>query len=178
MRLTLKSDPIRVYASGAMNVNHVDERYEGQIPDIIDNAYVIIDFENGTRGMLDLCMFAEGSYWQEIISVTGFKRLIDTLIPSLARFSKDGKERISQLVISDRRAEEEITEKVLTDEKVLQADDHHGSSFFQHQKFLEMVQGGRRDPEVTLEDGLWSVRVGAAAELSARTGKAINMEDI
>lgn len=178
MRLTLKSDPIRVYASGAMNINHVDERYEGQMPDIIDNAYVIIDFENGTRGMLDLCMFAEGSYWQEAVSVTGSKGRIDALIPGPARFSKDGKERHSQLVISDRQAKEEITENVLVDEKILQAGDHHGSSFFQHQKFMEMVQDGRRDPEVSLDDGLWSVRVGEAAELSARTGEAINLEDI
>ena len=32
MRLVLESDPVRVYASGAMNVNHVDERYGGATP--------------------------------------------------------------------------------------------------------------------------------------------------
>lgn len=42
-----------------------------QVPDIIDNAYVIVDFENGSRGMLDLCMFAEGSKNEQGISVVG-----------------------------------------------------------------------------------------------------------
>lgn len=42
-----------------------------QVPDIIDNAYVIVEFDNGTRGMLDLCMFAEGSKNEQEISVVG-----------------------------------------------------------------------------------------------------------
>lgn len=42
-----------------------------QVPDIIDNAYVIVEFENGSRGMLDLCMFAEGSKNEQEISVVG-----------------------------------------------------------------------------------------------------------
>lgn len=43
----------------------------GQVPDIIDNAYVIVEFDNGSRGMLDLCMFAEGSKNEQEISVVG-----------------------------------------------------------------------------------------------------------
>lgn len=42
-----------------------------KVPDIIDNAYVIVEFENGSRGMLDLCMFAEGSKNEQEISVVG-----------------------------------------------------------------------------------------------------------
>lgn len=42
-----------------------------QVPDIIDNAYVIVEFENGSRGMLDLCMFAEGSKNEQEIVVVG-----------------------------------------------------------------------------------------------------------
>ena len=41
------------------------------MPDIIDNAYVIVEFENGARGMLDLCMFSEGSKNEQEISVVG-----------------------------------------------------------------------------------------------------------
>ncbi|MEM7464486.1 MAG: Gfo/Idh/MocA family oxidoreductase, partial [Pseudomonadota bacterium] len=47
MRLLSQSEPIRIYASGGMNVNHVDEEYDGVKPDILDNAYVVVDFENG-----------------------------------------------------------------------------------------------------------------------------------
>jgi predicted dehydrogenase len=96
MRLLAKSGAVRVYASGAMDVNFRDERYDGRTPDIIDNAFVIVDFANGMRAMLDLCMFAEGSYWQEQISVVGDVARVDALIPGPARFSRDGKERNSE----------------------------------------------------------------------------------
>jgi predicted dehydrogenase len=177
MRLAMGSDPVRVYASGAMDVNHVDERYDGQVPDIIDNAFVVIDFENGTRGMLDLCMFAEGSHWQEVISVTGPAARIDACVPGPARFAPDGQERPSRLVVSDRATRTERVEEIEEDPRILRAGDHHGSTFYQHRRFFEMVRAGRTDPEVTLDDGLWSVRVGEAAELSARTGAAIDLRE-
>ncbi|MBK7593077.1 MAG: hypothetical protein IPI27_17940 [Betaproteobacteria bacterium] len=50
-----------MYASGGQSVNHLDERYDGRTPDILDNAYVIVDYPGGARALLDLCMFAEGS---------------------------------------------------------------------------------------------------------------------
>ncbi|MFP1631148.1 Gfo/Idh/MocA family protein [Zhengella sp. ZM62] len=175
MRLVLKSDPVRVYASGAMDVNHRDERYAGEVPDIIDNAFVVVDFENGTRGMLDLCMFAEGSWWQEVVSVTGPRARIDACVPGPARFAPDGRERRSRIVVSDRASKVETVEDIEVDETILGAGDHHGSTFYQHQRFLDLVRTGRGEPEVTAQDGLWSVLVGVAAEQSARTGQAIDL---
>lgn len=64
--------PVRVYASGAQDVNHLSEElktYPGLKPDILDNAYVIIEWEGGVRSSLDLCMFAEASRNQEEICV-------------------------------------------------------------------------------------------------------------
>lgn len=175
MRLTLESDPVRVYASGAMDVNHRDEAYDGQMPDILDNAFVIVDFENGTRGMLDLCMFAEGSRWQEVISVTGEKARVDAKVPGPARFSTDGKERAAEIEISHRATRNVTHEAVEVDPHVLAAGDHHGSTFYQHQKFRDLILAGRGTPDVSLVDGLWSVVVGQAAEESARTGQAIDL---
>ncbi|KAG1359268.1 putative oxidoreductase [Cocos nucifera] len=71
MRLFAAANPVCVMASGSMDVNHKDEIYDGKVPDIIDNAYVIVEFDNGSRGMLDLCMFAEGSKNEQEISVVG-----------------------------------------------------------------------------------------------------------
>lgn len=42
-----------------------------QVPDIIDNAFVMVEYDNGSRAMLDLCMFAEGSANEQEISVVG-----------------------------------------------------------------------------------------------------------
>ena len=125
--------------------------------------------------MLDLCMFAEGSYWQEVISVTGEKGRVDAKVPGPARFSPDGKERASEIEISHRASKEVVREEVEVDHSILAAGDHHGSTFFQHQRFRDLVQTGRGRPEGSLHDGLWSVVVGEAAEESARTGRAIDI---
>lgn len=42
-----------------------------QQSDILDNAYVIVEYEGGGRGVLDLCMFVEGSQNEQEISVVG-----------------------------------------------------------------------------------------------------------
>ena len=81
MRLSTGSEAVRVYCSGAMDVNHLDERYDGQTPDIIDNSFTTVDFANGVRAMLDLCMFAEGAENQEEITAVGDKARLDVLIP-------------------------------------------------------------------------------------------------
>ena len=49
MRRIIGSEPVRVMASAGRDVNHLDESYHGDVPDILDNAYVIFDFENGAR---------------------------------------------------------------------------------------------------------------------------------
>lgn len=175
MRLLLKADPVRVYASAGVDVNHRDERYTGGVPDIVDNAYVVVDFANGTRGMLDLCMFAEGSHWQESIAVTGPNARVEAFIPGPARFAPDGQPREAEVVTSIRALKEEVREVVHTPPELLIAGDHHGSTFYQHQRFIDLVRRGTGVPEVSLSDGYWSVLVGEAAEESARSGQAIDL---
>jgi predicted dehydrogenase len=178
MRLVLNSDPVRVYASAGLDVNHSDEDYDGRRPDILDNAYVVVDFANGARGMLDLCMFAEGSQWQEVVSVVGPRARIDAKVPGPARFTSDGKERPAELEISDRQSKVVLRETIEVDESILAAGDHFGSTYYQHQRFLALLQSGLGTPEVSLNDGLWSVMVGEAAEQSARSGQAVELKDL
>jgi myo-inositol 2-dehydrogenase / D-chiro-inositol 1-dehydrogenase len=172
MRLIMADEPVRVFASGAMDVNHRDERYGGRMPDIIDNAYVIVDFSSGRRALLDLCMFAEGSHWQEIITATGDEGRVEAFIPGPARFWPGGKERHAEIEISPREPKGPRRRAVHVDETILMAGDHHGSTYYQHLGFHRAVTAGGK-VEVTLEDGLKAVRIGLAAEASARTGKAV-----
>ncbi len=174
MRLMMRDEPIRVFASGAMDVNHRDESYGGQSPDILDNAYVIVDFRSGKRAMLDLCMFAEGSYWQEIISATGSTGRAEIFIPGPARFWPGGAERHSEIEISPRKPKGQKRRTVPVDETILKAGDHHGSTYYQHLGFNKAVLKGA-PVEVTLEDGLKAVMIGLAAEKSAKTGKAVTL---
>lgn len=174
MRLIAQAEPVRVYASGGADVNFRNEEYDGRRPDILDNAFVVIDFDNGVRSMLDLCMFAEGSGWQEAIAVTGDIAKAEAFVPGPARFSIDGKERNSEFVLSTRASKREVREIVDVDPAILAVGDHHGSTFFQHQKFLAMIREGGA-PDVSLEDGMKAVRIGLAAEQSAKTGMAISL---
>ena len=177
MRLILKSDPTRVYASIGADVNHKDESHaNGQTPDIADNGFVIVDFANGARGMLDICMFAEGAHWQESIWVTGEKARLEVLIPGPARFDPDGQAHHAEFAIASRASRREQRQVVDVPQAILEAGDHHGSTYFQHIQFRDLVQKGAGKPEVSLEDGYWSVLVGETAERSARSGCAINLE--
>ena len=175
MRLALGTDPVRVHASAGRDVNHLDERYDGRQPDIIDNAFVIVDFEGGARGMLDLCMFAEGSHWQESIAVTGDAARIEARVPGPARFSASGEERAAEISVADRARKTETRTTVEVDHRILRAGDHHGATYFQHERFLRLAAGGAGAAEVSPADGYWSVLVGEAAEESARTGAPVDL---
>lgn len=175
MRLIAGAEPVRVYASGGSDVNFRDEEYDGHRPDILDNAFVTVDFDNGVRGMLDLCMFAEGSNWQEAISVTGDLAKAEALVPGPARFSADGRERHSEFVLSSRASRREQREIIEVDEAILAVGDHHGSTYFQHQKFFAMIRDGGA-AEVSLADGMTAVRIGLAAEQSAKTGEVVHFQ--
>ena len=61
MNLVIGRRPVRVMASGGQAVNHLDETYDGERPDILDHAYVVVEYDGGVRAVLDLCMFAEAS---------------------------------------------------------------------------------------------------------------------
>ncbi len=169
MRLITRSEAVRVYCSGAMNVNHLDEEYAGEQPDIIDNSFTTVDFADGTRALLDLSMFADGAANQEEITAVGDAARLDVLIPEGA------------LVFSPRvgprnpkRVERRVVE---TDEAALNAGSHHGSTFFQHQRFIAAVRG-EGPVEVTARDGLMAVAIGTAAEISAREHRVVEMAEL
>jgi predicted dehydrogenase len=174
MRLVAQDEPVRVYASGAADVNHKDERYDGRVPDILDNAFVIVDFRSGIRALLDLCMFAEGSYWQEELAATGSAGKVEAFVPGPARFWPGGGERASEILVSPRAPKNPQRRTVHVDETILKAGDHHGSTYYQHMGFNRVVrEGGAVD--VSLADGLTAVRIGLAAEQSIREGRAITL---
>ena len=179
MRLILQDEPVRVMASAGQMVNHLDERYDDETPDIWDSAYVIVDFERGARAMLELCMFAEGSKYQEEISAVGPTGKIEAFVPGPGRFwpTHLGKPPISKVIVSPRSPKAPQKVKVPVDPTLLEAGDHNGSTFYQHARFLELVKSGGV-PEVSLRDGAQAVAMGLAAQRSAETGQAVDMRPV
>ncbi|VAI88103.1 inositol 2-dehydrogenase 2-like isoform X2 [Triticum dicoccoides] len=168
IRLFADANPVRVMASGAIDVNHKDEVYDGKVPDIIDNAYVIIEFDNGCRGMLDLCMFAEGSKNEQEISVVGDTGKGEAFVPEgVVRVGKRAGGRDGVVTL---KAE---------DERIKYQGLHHGSSYLEHLNFLSAIRAqGACSPAISLDDGLLSVAIGVAGQLSIEKGRFVTIEEV
>ncbi|MBV8970775.1 MAG: Gfo/Idh/MocA family oxidoreductase [Sphingomonadaceae bacterium] len=169
MRLIVRSEPVRVFCSGGADVNHRDETYNGETPDIIDNSFTTVDFANGVRAMLDLSMFADGAENQEEIVAVGHEARLDCLIPA------------GEIVFAPRvgfmipkRVERS---HVGVDPAALAAGQHHGATFHQHAAFARAVRG-EGPVMVTADDGLRAVAMGLAAETSAREKRVVEMSEL
>ena len=165
MRLVIQDEPTRVFASAGQDVNHLDELYDGETPDILDNGFVTVDFRSGARAMLDLCMFAEASENEQIITATGELGKIEASMP-------DGR-----VVTGLRKPHKVVTETLTVDADVLSAGAHFGATFVAHQK-LQRAIIERRPAAVTADDGLRAVAMGTAAEISALSGRAVDVEEV
>ena len=171
MRLIAQSEPLKVYASGNQDVNHLDEEYDGKVPDLLDNAFVIVDFENGVRAFLDLCMFAENSEYQEELCAVGSIGKIETEVPS----NRSGITN-SDIRIGMREEQTALRENITVDPKILEVGHHHGSTYYEHKSFINAIRNNTK-PEVSLNDGLIAVAIGEAAEISIKEGRVVQMSE-
>jgi predicted dehydrogenase len=161
MNLTISARPVKVYASGGQDVNHLDEVYNGETPDILDNAFVIVDYDNGVRAMLDLSMFAEVGRNEQEIVVLGSNGKAEAHIPGAG-----------VIYVGNRDTRELREIQVNIDESVGYLGHHHGASYIEIEKFRLAVVNNTQ-PEVDVHDGLWSVVIGAAAHKSIEEGRPV-----
>ena len=164
MNLAIPALPTRVYASGAQDVNHLSESYDGETPDILDNAYVIVDYDNGARASLDLCMFAESSQSEQELVAVGTRGKLEAKMPE-GRIGVGGRKFGSW-----RELEKE------EDPRIKHVGFHHGASYLEHLLFGKAIREGGQ-PEVTVVDGLRSVAIGVAAHQSIEEGRAIELSE-
>jgi predicted dehydrogenase len=157
-------------------VNHKGESYGGERPDIWDHAYVIVDFARGARAMLELCMFAEGSRYQEEIAAVGPTGKIEAFVPGPTRFwpAEAGPPPLAQVIESPRSPKGPRAVEIPVDPALLAAGDHNGATFYQHAHFAAAVRGAG-PVEVTARDGWWAVAMGLAAQESAAAGQAVEL---
>lgn len=164
MRHIIGSEPRRVMASGGHDVNHFDERYDGEMPDIMDNAFVIVEFDNGVRACHELCMFVTALEQREHLTVTGTKGALEVLIPQ------------SELAHTLNTGNETIRTKIDVDQRVLDAGHHHGASYYQHLAFQDAIRA-QTPPLVTVDDGLRSVAMGLAAHRAIDEKRVVDMAE-
>ncbi len=196
MNLITGQRPVQVFASGGQNVNHLDEVYGDETSDIFDNAFVIVDYPNGVRAMLDLCMFAEATKDQEELSVVGDAGKLDARIPTselhLGKRSGEGLADIGQ-----------VETRPIVNEEIRHTGLHHGASYLEHVDFVEAIrvyresrtiaiESNKSEAEaiaaataaveelgtlVSLEDGRWSVAIGQAAHRSIEENRPVALSE-
>jgi len=177
MDLVLREKPLRVFASGAQRVNHLDERYDGRTPDILDSAYVIVEYGSGARAMLDLCMFAENSIDKEHIVIVGDEGKLESMLPSLTlRYGRRDDCRRDVWGEGQNSGNGVVVRRVW-DSAIKYPGQHFGASFVEHLRFAEAIRHGH-PAEVTLEEGLRSVATGLAAHRSIDTGRMVAMTEV
>ncbi len=174
MNLVIGRRPVRVLASGGQDVNHLDEVYDGRSSDILDNAYVIVEYDGGARACLDLCMFAEGSRWEQELVATGDAGKVEAFVPG---FMEVHRGRSPEIVHGQRHDWSVSVDPVPDDERIAFHGAHHGASYLEHRDLLEAVRSGGQ-PLVTPSDGLWSVAVGVAAHRSIDEGRPVTLAEL
>mmetsp|Transcript_14964 Transcript_14964/g.25988 ORF Transcript_14964/g.25988 Transcript_14964/m.25988 type:complete len:239 (+) Transcript_14964:1-717(+) len=160
--------PVSIFASGGQNVNHLQEYYDGKRSDILDNAYVIINYDGGLRAMLDLCMFAEASHNQEEVVVVGDEAKLEAFLPNHEyRYGRRNEHKVNQVQVS-----------VITDPRVTYAGHHYGSSQLEHMDFFQCVVDKVGKPRVSLEAGMIAVAMGIAAHVSILESRVVSIQEV
>ena len=179
MHLAAGAHPVRVMASGGQDVNHLDEEYEidGRMerPDILDNAFVIVEFANGVRGALDLCMFAEGGRFEQEITITGDLAKMEATVPGdvvwLGERAPAAAEGHGHNIGKHVR---EIPAPM--DPRVPYPDFHQGASYMEHVALADAIRNGK-PAAVTLTEGMWAVAIGSAAHRSIDERRPVELSE-
>ena len=178
MDLVLGEHPVSVFASGAQRVNHLQESYGGRTPDILDSAYVIVEYPSGARAMLDLCMFAENSVDNEQIVVVGDEGKLESLLPSMTlRYGRREDWGTRDVWGQTASSGKGVSVRRVWDTGIKYMGNHFGASYVEHVKFAQAIRQGL-PPEIGLEEGLRSVATGVAAHRSIEGKRVVAMREV
>jgi len=170
LNLFAGSKPKSVVATGSQAVNFIDYEYEGQQSDILDNAIVIINYENGVRASFNLCMFAPMFYEELTICGDGGRLKAwenEDFLP------ESGSGTYLEVMHGDNKPSRRMTPHY---PQVIEETGHHGATYYEHVQFIRQLEG-KESTAATAEEGLWSIIVAAAAQESIKTGKIIEISD-
>ncbi len=177
MHLVAGAHPVRVMASGGQDVNHLDEQYEidgrFETADILDNAFVIVEFANGVRGALDLCMFAEGGRFEQEITITGDLAKMEATVPGDVVWVGERSVAAGHGFALGSGVREVPAPM---DPRVPYPEFHQGASYMEHLALAEAIHTGQ-PAAVTVTDGMWAVATGAAAHRSIDERRPVELSE-
>ena len=165
------SRPVRVSSIGSQAVNFIDFEHSGQASDIVDNAFVLVEYENGIRASFNLCMFAP-MFYEEII-LCGDKGRIKSW-EKHDYLSEEGLETGMEMHLGERGPSRISSPKY---PKYIETTGHSGATFFEHANWVDNIKGLDTNT-AAVSDGFWSVVVGYAAEAALKTGLPVLIDDL
>ena len=162
MRLVLKDEPVRIYASAGMIAAAPDDIDGDQMDRPLDNAYVIVDFGKGARAHLDFCLFAGGFAHEEDISVIGDAGKLQAQIPA-------------SVVTYSPRAPSGIEREDVGVAADIQAGGHDLGATINHLREFHRAMATGAPPPVSAQAGLRSLEMSLAAQASAASGEVVTL---
>jgi predicted dehydrogenase len=178
MDFILKEKPQRIFASGGQRVNHRDEKYDGKTPDILDSAFVIVEYPSGARASLDLCMFAENSIDNEHVTIVGDEGKLESLLPSgVLRFGRREDWGRRAVWGQPSGTAKGVSVRQIRDTNIKYPGQHFGASYVEHQKFAQAIRQGL-PAEIPLGEGLRAVATGLAAHKSIDEGRVVALSEV
>lgn len=160
------AEPVTVFARGSQAVNFKTFSYENESSDIMDNATVVIEYANGVRANFELNMFAPNFHEELMVFGT------EGRLTAREKFNVFQTQQSESKVIVER-AEAGATRSIdVAYPSFIENSGHHGATYFEHAAFLDELEG-KTNKAATIDQGFWSIVVGAAAERSAQSGEAV-----
>lgn len=170
LNMFAQAKPKIVMGTGSMALNFTEFEYNGERSDILDNALINVVYENGVQASFNLCMFAP-MFYEEIILVGDQGRL---KAYEENNFLPTGRpENYLELTLGVDKPSRVSTPCYPT---LIQESGHSGATFFEHINLIDNLEG-KDTNSATVEEGFWSVVVGAAAEEAVKTGQRVLVDE-
>jgi len=171
LNLFAQARPVKVFGTGSQAIAFTEFEYNGEKSDILDNAFVTVDYANGVRASFNLCMFAP-VYYEEIVLVGDQGRL---KAHEDERLTPNGQ---SNHYLEIKRGIDEPS-RISTPyyPTLIKDSGHSGATFYEHINLIDNIEG-KPTNTATVEEGFWSVVVGAAAEESVKSGQPVIIDEL
>ena len=165
--------PVRVSAFGGNDVVHIIN----QPVEVMDNAWVLIEYANGVRAMAGVCMFAprmmDRRHEFGFIGDRGILEADDDTHQAVLWLRDIGREAVRRKrgVVAGKAKADSVTYRIAPDPA-----DQGEWGFMQEQaEFLACVRENRK-PITQIANVMDSIRVSLAAEQSAREKRVVSLE--
>lgn len=171
LNLFAQSRPKKVFGTGSQAVAFTEFEYEGQKSDILDNAFVTVEYDNGVQASFNLCMFAP-VYYEEVILVGDQGRL--KAYDELPLYPSEQPKNYLEVALGvdkPSRFSKPVYPTMISDSG------HSGATFYEHVNLIDNIEG-KDTNTATVAEGFWSVVVGAAAEESVKTGQPVVINEM